>query len=406
MSDHSGERSAGRSSTDPDRTTGHKVDIVLVTGNDGYAEAVLDLVPTDRFNVARSRSVSQALGQPNRFVGEIVVVADHSADPIRSPAVAAALSRFPERVVLVVATDADDELAAAKAVAAGAADCLAIGHLTTKRLGRALSLAAARLEAGQSRHHLAADLIRVNRELSDFAHILTHDLRAPVRRSRLLADRLLATLSAAGTGGAGGAGSGGSTELGDLLGGELADLEHLLVSLLDYVTTTSELPPARPVDLSQAVERSVDEATSRLGLEPGAVAVERPERPVGALAGEAQVERVVGELLTNAATHTPTGPPNAAAPLAVTVSVSSLRDRARVDVADNGPGIPASTTDLVFRPLERLKVDGPGCGLGLSICRRVVDAYGGAIWIAEPDGTGTNVVVELPAADLDLLVDR
>jgi two-component system OmpR family sensor kinase len=83
------------------------------------------------------------------------------------------------------------------------------------------------------------------------------------------------------------------------------------------------------------------------------------------------------------------------------VDVTATRDRgrARIAVADRGPGVPASERMRVFERFHRAPGSrGPGAGLGLAIARAVVDAHGGSISVAETPGGGATFVVELPLA--------
>ncbi len=74
----------------------------------------------------------------------------------------------------------------------------------------------------------------------------------------------------------------------------------------------------------------------------------------------------------------------------------------RLDVSDNGPGIPAADRDRVFDPFYTTKPDGIGTGLGLSICRRIVEAHGGRIEIGDSPEGGARILVTLPdAASVD-----
>ena len=69
----------------------------------------------------------------------------------------------------------------------------------------------------------------------------------------------------------------------------------------------------------------------------------------------------------------------------------------RVEVADNGPGIPADRRGQVFEPLVRVDETVEGSGLGLAICARVVRAHGGEIGLDDTAGGGATVWFELPA---------
>ena len=68
----------------------------------------------------------------------------------------------------------------------------------------------------------------------------------------------------------------------------------------------------------------------------------------------------------------------------------------RIEVADHGIGIPPEHRERVFEPLARIDKAVPGCGIGLATCRRVIEAHGGRIGLAETPGGGTTAWFELP----------
>ncbi|WP_437633965.1 ATP-binding protein [Sorangium sp. So ce854] len=71
---------------------------------------------------------------------------------------------------------------------------------------------------------------------------------------------------------------------------------------------------------------------------------------------------------------------------------------ARIEVEDNGPGIAAAVRETLFEPFITTKEVGEGTGLGLAVCRGLVEAAGGAIGVDRGDGGGARFVVRLPAA--------
>ena len=84
-------------------------------------------------------------------------------------------------------------------------------------------------------------------------------------------------------------------------------------------------------------------------------------------------------------------------PLAIRVDARRVGERWRVEVVDNGVGIPEDQRERVFEPSVRLDKRVDGLGIGLATCRRVVDAHGGAIGVTGgPDGVGATFWVELP----------
>ena len=109
-----------------------------------------------------------------------------------------------------------------------------------------------------------------------------------------------------------------------------------------------------------------------------------------------QLHHVVVNLLTNAH-HAlrQTAPPRH---LRLTTAAQADRSWVRLEVADSGPGIPEALQRRVFDPFFTTKPQGVGSGLGLPLCRNIVEGHGGTIQLTSQPGHGTTVSVTLPAA--------
>ena len=71
----------------------------------------------------------------------------------------------------------------------------------------------------------------------------------------------------------------------------------------------------------------------------------------------------------------------------------------KVMVADTGPGIEAQYQEKIFAPFKRLHgPEIPGSGIGLALCRRVIEAHGGRIWVESEPGRGATIAMTLPGA--------
>jgi len=85
----------------------------------------------------------------------------------------------------------------------------------------------------------------------------------------------------------------------------------------------------------------------------------------------------------------------------LTLRVESAAGSAEVRVADNGPGIEAEKLDQIFQPFVSSK--GKGMGLGLAICREIVEAHGGRLEVESTPGAGSTFIVRLPLYDATAL---
>jgi two-component system sensor histidine kinase KdpD len=102
------------------------------------------------------------------------------------------------------------------------------------------------------------------------------------------------------------------------------------------------------------------------------------------------MEQVFVNLLENAANYTPDGTP-------INVSAMTEGPRLVISVRDEGPGIPAGDEERMFEKFFRGKTDGVrGAGLGLAICRGIIQRHSGRIFASNRTGRGMTVTIELP----------
>lgn len=103
----------------------------------------------------------------------------------------------------------------------------------------------------------------------------------------------------------------------------------------------------------------------------------------------ALLERVLVNLLENADRYSP-------ADAVITVQADVFEGKMRLMIIDQGVGIPPEEQEKVFDPFYRLGQRGTGFGLGLTICRTIIEASGGEIWLRSALGAGTTVCLTLP----------
>jgi two-component system sensor histidine kinase HupT/HoxJ len=84
---------------------------------------------------------------------------------------------------------------------------------------------------------------------------------------------------------------------------------------------------------------------------------------------------------------------------AIAVTVAARDGRARLEVRDNGPGIPEAIAARVFDPFFTTKPVGRGTGLGLSISHKIAEEHGGGLSVAAAPGGGTAFLLDLPLAE-------
>ena len=135
-------------------------------------------------------------------------------------------------------------------------------------------------------------------------------------------------------------------------------------------------------------------ALLRVDLQRDGVRVEaRLDEQLPTVTGDAiQLQQVILNLITNAADAM-----RSAQPRVLTIQTSRIGDKVHVSVEDSGPGISETDRKRIFSPLFTTKAG--GMGMGLSICRSIIENHGGRIWVEAVIGPGAIFQFELPAAD-------
>jgi signal transduction histidine kinase len=172
---------------------------------------------------------------------------------------------------------------------------------------------------------------------------------------------------------------------------ELTRLEQLTATFLDFARPPS--PEKRLVDAREVAEETAELVAGRAGERDVRVECDLPEGPCRVEADPGQLRQVVLNLLLNALEAVPDGgtvrvrltPPTGGA----------AQRRVEVRVEDTGPGLPALPGRDIFAPFVSTKPT--GLGLGLSVCRRIVEAHGGQITASDRRGGGAAFSLLLPA---------
>jgi signal transduction histidine kinase len=172
--------------------------------------------------------------------------------------------------------------------------------------------------------------------------------------------------------------------------GSARRMQRLIRDLLTYINAVSGDPALRPVECDTVVDRAITNLS--VAIEEAGGEVTRDVLPT-VIADEDRLSLVFQNLLDNSLKFHGQVPPS------VHVSAARDRDGWRFTVRDNGIGVEEQYVQRVFEPFERLHDKGayPGHGIGLALCKRIVEAHGGGIWLESQPGRGTTVHFTLPA---------
>jgi signal transduction histidine kinase len=173
---------------------------------------------------------------------------------------------------------------------------------------------------------------------------------------------------------------------------QLRRLEHLASDLLDLSRLDAETPlRSEPVELGELTRAVAAEFELRATDRGVRVDVTPPIAPCWAKGDPGAVARIVRILLDNALRFAPPGEP-------VHVVAAYHGERATVEVADAGPGVPAAERERIFRRFERGTSTGgeEGFGLGLAIGRELAERLGGRLDLVDDGRPGAHFVLSLP----------
>ncbi|MDB4931134.1 MAG: domain S-box [Myxococcaceae bacterium] len=230
----------------------------------------------------------------------------------------------------------------------------------------------------------ALRLSQSNRELQDFASVASHDLQEPLRKIQSFADSLKEEHAAA-------LDDEGRDYL-DRIQATAQRMRTLINDLLTFSRVSSQAQPLRPVDLNRVAREVLSDLEARLRESGGRVDV--AELPT-VTSDPTQMRQLLQNLIGNALKFHRAGE----AP-AVRVSAEVRDGTVLLSVADRGIGFDEKYLDRVFKIFQRLHGRGEyeGTGIGLAICRKIVERHGGTLTARSRPGEGATFVASLPLA--------
>lgn len=227
------------------------------------------------------------------------------------------------------------------------------------------------------------DLARSNAELEQFAYVASHDLRQPLRQvasyvsllERRYSDKLDAD----------------ARQFIAYARDGATHMDQLIVDLLEFSRIGRNAKPVAPVLLGEVVAEAVANLSTNIAAANGRIEVSE-DLPV-IIGNASDLVRLFQNLIGNAIKYClPDRPP------VVTVTTEAKHMSHVVTVGDNGIGILPEYFDTIFGVFKRLHTPEryEGNGIGLAICKKVIEQHNGHIWVDSIPGEGTAFHMELP----------
>jgi PAS domain S-box-containing protein len=232
-------------------------------------------------------------------------------------------------------------------------------------------------------HEAVQSLRRVNEELDRFASVAAHDMTDPLRTISGFAEVLVETDPSEEE----------EKEYAQHILDSSLRLSGMLQGLLAYSRAGRPPTAGRAVDLAQIVQQVEDDLTAAVRERSAQLVIEVPSG-AGVVSDPHDVRVILQNLVSNAIRFGATDRP------VVTIRAEAEDGGWRVTVHDDGDGIPSEHQARIFKAFERAPAaQAPvGYGLGLAICKRLVERHRGRIGLESEPGSGTSFWFTLPAA--------
>ncbi|MBV9085080.1 MAG: PAS domain S-box protein [Acidobacteriaceae bacterium] len=235
-----------------------------------------------------------------------------------------------------------------------------------------------------SRKQHEEQLHRKNEELEQFSSTAAHDLQAPLRNIRNSAELLAKFYQ--------GRLDGTADEFLRYILTGTEQMQNLVAALLTYARQEETSAPTNAVSVSRVVEGVLTNLKPEIE-NTGAEIVFRALPEVRA--DPVQLSQLFENLIGNALKYRSDKPPR------ITITVHRREDQWLFSVSDNGIGIPPEQRDRIFAPLKRLHGrEIPGTGIGLAICKKIVERQGGCIWVESQPDQGSTFYFTLPVSSI------
>jgi signal transduction histidine kinase len=282
------------------------------------------------------------------------------------------MSRYSPGVPIIALTSIEELELALNMLKQGAQDYLVKSDATTEILSRSIAYAIERERIQRDLRYYTAELERKNRELDQFTRTVSHDLKSPLSVISMDLYALLKTLQESDS-----AHVARVKRLYDTTG----SMARLIDDLLKFARAGAENLSLEQVNCDDLLSSIISELQPMIDSSGGRVSVDTMP---SIWANREHLQELFRELIVNSLKYHGDRPPE------VYVSAEYLSDGWVFSVEDRGIGIPKQEHLHVFDMFKRLNAaEVDGTGVGLAICKQVVEAHHGRIWVDSEEGQGT-----------------
>ena len=225
------------------------------------------------------------------------------------------------------------------------------------------------VEINKQREKLLSELAHQNQELSDYAHMVSHDLKSPLRSIDTLSAWLKEDFKEK-------LGDDGNKSI-NLIRNNVEKMDTLINGILEYSTIGKNRIDVYDVDATTLIDDILDMIEI-----PNHIKVTKYDLPI--IKGDKyRLQQLFQNLIGNAIAY------NDKANGEVEIGVADKADFWEFYIKDNGKGIEDVYFDKIFKTFEKLENNLESTGIGLSIVKKIVDLYGGEIWLTSEVNKGT-----------------